>query len=152
MIQELKNDQGVTLTEEEDKADWARQFFANLLQKAPEEPGQVQATNSILDLCKTRVHGAQRAQLEKKNTSYRKNSTRRFADWGETRRHGNAYQLKIIDKKVIQFVWGGGNTTTRHRIAQNVLHLPKSKGRMGLLAENQQASAFALTAITWALT
>ncbi|KAL3695898.1 hypothetical protein R1sor_009974 [Riccia sorocarpa] len=65
---------------------------------------------------------------------------------------GNSDQLKLIDKKVIKFVWGGANATPRHRIAQNVLHLPKSMGGLGLLAAQQQASAFAATTVTWALT
>ncbi|KAL3679384.1 hypothetical protein R1sor_022340 [Riccia sorocarpa] len=65
---------------------------------------------------------------------------------------GDTEQLKFIDKKVVKFVWGGANQTPRHRIAQKVLHLPKAKGGLGLLAAQQQASAFAATTITWAMT
>ncbi|KAL3686785.1 hypothetical protein R1sor_013094 [Riccia sorocarpa] len=67
-IQELVNDQGVTLTEEADTAALAQQFFQNLLQKAPVEQGEIQATESILALCKTRLDGVQRAQLEREYT------------------------------------------------------------------------------------
>ncbi|KAL3695899.1 hypothetical protein R1sor_009975 [Riccia sorocarpa] len=67
-IHELINDQGTSLTEEEDKAEWAKTFFARLLQKAPEEPGELQATEFILAACTTKVDDDQRAQLEKEYT------------------------------------------------------------------------------------
>ncbi|KAL3701849.1 hypothetical protein R1sor_019871 [Riccia sorocarpa] len=63
-VQELKTDEGITLTEEEDKAAWAQQFFAKLLQRATSDEGEQEATQSILDFCKTKVSEEQRSQLE----------------------------------------------------------------------------------------
>ncbi|KAL3692891.1 hypothetical protein R1sor_006542 [Riccia sorocarpa] len=67
-IHELVNDQGTSLTEERDKAEWARQFFENLLQKTPDGHGEQRATEDILTLCKTRVSETHRQQLNKEYT------------------------------------------------------------------------------------
>ncbi|KAL3691969.1 hypothetical protein R1sor_005620 [Riccia sorocarpa] len=65
---------------------------------------------------------------------------------------GDRNQLDSIDKKIVKFVWGGANTTPRQRINSKVLTLPKAMGGLGLLAAQQQVSAFAATTVTWAFT
>ncbi|KAL3694476.1 hypothetical protein R1sor_008127 [Riccia sorocarpa] len=64
-VQDLKDEEGTVLTEEHQKAEWTEHFFAKLLQKAPEEAEDHQATESILALCKTRVSASQRKKLER---------------------------------------------------------------------------------------
>ncbi|KAL3702498.1 hypothetical protein R1sor_020520 [Riccia sorocarpa] len=55
-------------TGEQEKAQWAHQFFSKLLQRLPSEQDENQATNQILSVCKTRVSDSQRETLEKDYT------------------------------------------------------------------------------------
>ncbi|KAL3679807.1 hypothetical protein R1sor_022763 [Riccia sorocarpa] len=68
LIHELKTDQGVTLKDEDQKAAWAQAFFTNLLQRTPPNLEEVQAMESILQLCKTRISVDHRNKLEEAYT------------------------------------------------------------------------------------
>ncbi|KAL2613321.1 hypothetical protein R1flu_025013 [Riccia fluitans] len=65
---------------------------------------------------------------------------------------GNNDQLRLISKKIVQFVSGGANLMPRQRVAMKVLTLPKNEGGLGFLSTENQAVAFATNTIKWVLT
>ncbi|KAL3692854.1 hypothetical protein R1sor_006505 [Riccia sorocarpa] len=63
-VHDLTDDDGTNLTGEQEKVQWAHQFFSKLLQRLPDEQDENQATNQILLVCKTKVSDSQRETLE----------------------------------------------------------------------------------------
>ena len=61
----------------------------------------------------------------------------------------NPVQLRKIQRLVVQFVWSAMSRRGRHRVAEEIICLPKAKGGLGLLEVQAQAQALGGRILHW---